>query len=45
MKILTLDLSTKQSGWCVGSDGSLESHGCIVASSKDVIKRIIKMRD
>ena len=45
MKILTLDLSTKQSGWCVGSDGSLESHGCIAASSKDVIKRIIKMRD
>ena len=45
MKILSLDLSTKNSGWCIGQDGSLESHGCIAASSKDVVKRIIKMRD
>ena len=45
MKILSLDLSTKSSGWCVGQNGSLESHGCITASSRDVVKRIIKMRD
>ena len=45
MRILSLDLSTKSSGWCVGQDGSLESHGYITASSRDVVKRIIKMRD
>ena len=45
MRILSLDLSTKSSGWCVGQNGSLEAHGCITASSRDVIKRIIKMRD
>lgn len=44
MKILSLDLSTKSSGWCVGEDGVIKSHGCITASSKDVIQRIIKMR-
>ena len=45
MRILSLDLSTKSSGWCIGQNGSLETHGCITASSRDVIKRIIKMRD
>ena len=45
MRILSLDLSTRSSGWCVGKDGSLEDHGCITASSRDVVKRIIKMRD
>ena len=45
MKILSLDLSTKNSGWCIGQNGMIESHGCISANSKDVIKRIIKMRD
>lgn len=45
MKILALDLSTKQSGWCVGQDGSIKAHGCIPARSKDVVKRIIRMRD
>lgn len=44
MKILSLDLSTKSSGWCVGEDGVIKSYGCITASSKDVIQRIIKMR-
>ena len=44
MKILSLDLSTKSSGWCVGEDGVIKSHGYITASSKDVIQRIIKMR-
>lgn len=45
MKILTLDLSTKSSGFAIGQDESLIQHGCITASSKDVVKRIIKMRD
>ena len=45
MKILTLDLSTKSSGWCIGQNAQIQSHGCISASSKDVIKRILKMRD
>ena len=45
MKILSLDLSTKSSGFAIGQNGSLETHGCITASSRDVIKRIIKMRD
>ena len=45
MRILSLDLSTKSSGFALGQDGSLQDHGCITATSKDVIKRIIKMRD
>lgn len=45
MKILSLDLSTKSTGYCIGQDQSIISHGCITASSKDVEKRIIKMRD
>ncbi len=45
MKILSLDLSTKSSGYCIGIDGKFESYGCVTASSKDVEKRIIKMRD
>lgn len=45
MNILALDLSTKSSGWCVGENQVLKSHGCITASSKDVVKRIVKMRD
>ncbi len=45
MKILSLDLSTKSSGFAIGQNESLEAHGCITASSRDVIKRIIKMRN
>ena len=45
MKILSLDLSTKSTGWCIGQNQFIISHGCITASSKDVMKRIIKMRD
>lgn len=44
MKILSLDLSTKSSGYAVGVDGSLQDHGCITASSRVVEQRIIKMR-
>ena len=45
MRLLTLDLSTHSSGWCIGQDEKIEKHGCILSSSKDVIKRIILMRD
>lgn len=45
MKLLALDLSTKSSGYALGEKDNLLKHGYISASSKDVIKRIIKMRD
>lgn len=45
MKILSLDLSTKSTGWCIGQNQFIISYGCITASSKDVMKRIIKIRD
>lgn len=45
MKILSLDASTKSTGWCVGQDQKLQKSGCITASSKDVYARIIKIRD
>lgn len=45
MKILTLDLSTRSTGYAIGNNEGLISYGCIAASSKDVVKRIIKMRD
>ncbi len=45
MRILTLDLSTKSSGVCVGQDGTMEFHTCITAASRNVVKRIIKMRN
>lgn len=45
MIILTLDLSTKQSGFALGIDGVLQKHGYISATDKQPIKRIIKMRD
>ena len=44
MKILTLDLSTKSSGWAYGENEQLKQHGCITASSKIIEQRIIKMR-
>ena len=43
--ILTLDLSTRQSGFALGVDGVLQQHGYILVSGKQPIKRIIKMRD
>ena len=45
MKILALDLSTKSSGIAVGTDASLEYHGCVFANDRNVIERIVKMRD
>lgn len=40
MKTLSLDLSTKSSGWAIWEDNNLIMHGCVVKKSKDVIKRI-----
>ena len=45
MYLLSLDLSTKSSGWAVFNDGNLVDYGCITASSTDLIKRIKKMTD
>ena len=45
MNILSLDLSTKSSGWAYFEDGILKDHGCITSSSTDLIKRIYIMRD
>ena len=45
MNILSLDLSTKSSGWAIYQDKELIDHGCITASSNDLIKRIYKMID
>ena len=40
MKILSLDLSTKSSGWAVFENGILLDYGCITSSSLDLLKRI-----
>ena len=37
MNILSLDLSTKSSGWAYFEDGILKDHGCITSSSTDLI--------
>ena len=45
MNILSLDLSTKSSGWAVFEDKNLKEYGCITSSSTDLVKRIYIMRD
>lgn len=45
MNLLSLDLSTKSSGWAVFEDGELMDHGCITSASTDLIKRIHIMTD
>ena len=45
MNILSIDASTKSSGWAWFEDTSLKTYGCITASSADLINRIYKMRD
>lgn len=45
MNLLSLDLSTKSSGWAIFADGNLKYHGCITSSSTDLIKRIHIMAD
>lgn len=45
MNILSLDLSTKSSGWAIFTNGELSNHGCVTSSSTDLVKRIYIMRD
>lgn len=45
MNILFLDLSTKSTGYSISQDKKFITYGCITSASKDVIERIIKMRD
>lgn len=45
MNILSLDLSTKSSGWAVFEDKVLTNYGCITSASTDLIKRIHVMTD
>ena len=45
MKILSLDLSTKSSGWALFDNGVLRDYGCITSSSTDLLKRINVMVD
>lgn len=45
MKLLSLDASTKATGFAVYIDGELKDYGCITASSTDLFKRIHKMVD
>ena len=42
MKLLSLDISTKSTGWAVFEDKKLVEYGCITSSSTDLIKRIRK---
>lgn len=43
MRILSLDASTKSTGFAIFNDTKLEEYGCITASSPDLIKRINKI--
>lgn len=45
MNILSLDLSTKSSGYAVSIDKELKDYGCIQSTSTDSVKRIVIMRD
>lgn len=45
MKILSLDLSTKSSGWAVFQDGLLVDYGCITSSSTNLLTRIDVMKN
>ncbi len=43
MKIISLDLSTRSTGWAIFDGAKLVDYGCLTASSTDVIKRIQKI--
>lgn len=45
MIILTLDLSTRSSGYALGIDGKLKKHGYFLTSDKNPKRRIIEMRN
>lgn len=40
MKVLSIDASTKSTGWAIFENNELKDYGCIKASSNDLIKRI-----
>ena len=42
MKVLSLDLSTKSSGYAIYNDKELEKYGCISAGSSNLFNRIEK---
>lgn len=45
MNILSLDLSTKSTGWAISTDSNLIAHGTITAGSSNVFNRIDKMKE
>lgn len=45
MRILSIDASTKSSGWAIFEDTKLVDYGVITASSTDLIKRLHKITD
>ena len=45
MNILSLDASTKSTGFAVYQGTELKHYGCITSSSTDLFKRIHKMVD
>ena len=45
MNILSLDASTKSTGYAIYEGNSLKDYGCITSSSTDLFKRIHKMVD
>lgn len=45
MIILSIDASTKSSGWAVFDNDKLLEYGCYTASSTDLVKRIHKITD
>ena len=45
MNILSLDASTKSTGYAIFEGTTLKTYGCITSSSTDLIKRIHKMVD
>lgn len=40
MKLLSLDISTRSTGWAVFENKNLIDYGCITSASTDLIKRI-----
>lgn len=45
MILLSLDLSSKSSGWAIFKDSLLIDSGCVTSSSTDLMKRINVMKD
>ena len=43
MRILSLDASTKSTGFAIFNETKLETYGCLTASSTDLVKRISKI--